>query len=163
MRKLVSAGLIVMISAAGLPTAVMAAAQEAATVSGIAKGPNLQALPSVRVQVRNTNTGEVAGSTVTTETGEFTIPGLPGGNYVIEVLNSADKILGISTPFFAAPGTTATASVMALAPGTAAAASGGGFSLFGLGSVTSMTILGAASAAAIVGVVATRPDASPSR
>ena len=162
MRKLVSTGLIVMMSAAAMQSALIAAAQESATVSGVARGPNLQALRTVKVQVRNTTTGEIAGSSITGETGEFLIPGLPGGSYVIEVLDSAGKLLGISTPVTAAPGMTATASVMALAPGTAAAG-GSGLSIFGLGPVTSMTVLAAASAAAITGVVATRPDASPSR
>jgi hypothetical protein len=162
MRKVLSAGLIVLMSAAGAPSALAAAAQETATISGIARGPNLQALKTVRVQLRNATTGDVAGSTVTTETGEFSVPNLPSGSYFIEVLDAANHILGISAPVFAGPGATASASVMALAPGTAAAG-GSGFSIFGLGPVTSMTILGAASAAAITGVVATRPDASPSR
>src|SRR4051794_28746261 len=162
MRKVLSAGLIVLMSAAGAPSALAAAAQETATISGTARGPNLQALKTVRVQIRNATTGDVAGSTVTTETGEFSLPNLPSGSYFVEVVDAANHILGISSPIFAGPGATATASVMALAPGTAAAA-GSGFSIFGLGPVTSMTILGAASAAAITGVVATRPDASPSR
>jgi Carboxypeptidase regulatory-like domain len=161
MRKLVSAGLIVMMAAAGVPSAVAAAAQETATITGIARGTNLQPLKSVRVQMRNATTGEVAGSTLTAETGEFSVPGLPGGSYFVEVLDAANKILGISTPVSVAPGATATASVMALS--SAAAAGSGGFSLFGLGPVTSMTVLGAASAAAITGVVSTRADASPSR
>jgi hypothetical protein len=152
--------LIVMMSAAGVPSA-LAAAQETATITGIARGTNLQPLKSVRVQMRNATTGEVAGSTLTAETGEFAVPGLPGGSYFVEVLDAANKILGISTPVSVAPGATATASVMALS--SAAAATGGGFSIFGLGPVTSMTVLGAASAAAITGVVSTRPDASPSR
>jgi hypothetical protein len=162
MRKLVSAGLIVMMSAAALPTTV-SAAQESATISGVARGPNLQALKTVRVQLRNAASGEVTGSTVTTETGEFLVPNLPSGSYFVEVLDAANHLLGISSPVFVAPGATVSTSVMALAPGSAAAASGSGFSIFGLGSVTSITVLGAASAAAIVGVVATRPDASVSR
>src|SRR5262249_51843613 len=132
MRKVVSAGLIIVMSAVGLPAALSAAAQESATISGVARGPNLQALGPVKGQVRNATTGEVAGSTVTTETGEFAVPGLPSGSYFVEVLDAANKLLGISSPVFAAPGTTVTASVMALAPGTAAAARSG-FSLFGLG------------------------------
>jgi|SRR4051812_17910423 hypothetical protein len=160
MRKVLSAGLIVLMSAA--PSALAAAAQETTTISGTARGPNLQALKNVRVQIRNAATGAVAGSTVTTETGEFAVPNVPSGSYFVEVLDAANRILGISAPIFGGPGATATASVMALAPGTAAAGSSG-FSIFGLGPVTSMTILGAASAAAITGVVATRPDASPSR
>src|SRR3954453_10699402 len=163
MRKVLSAGLIVVMSAAGAQSALAAAAQETATIAGIARGPNLQALKTARVQMRNATTGDVAGSTVTTETGEFSVPNLPSGSYFVEVLDAADHLLGISAPVFAGPGATATASVMALGQGTAAVAGGGGFSIFGLGPVTSMTILGAASAAAITGVVVTRPDASPSR
>ena len=163
MRKLVSAWLIVVMSAAGLPTMVSAAAQESSTISGVARGPNLQALKTVRVQLRNATSGEVTGSTVTTETGEFLVPNLPSGSYVVEILDGTNHLLGISAPVFVAPGATASTSVMALAPGTAAAASGTGFSIFGMGPVTSVAVLGAASAAAIVGVVATRPNASVSR
>ena len=134
------------------------------TVTGTAQGPNLQGLSTVRVQIRNTESGEVVGTTTTTEAGEFTFSGLPSANYVVEVVDGAGKILGIGAPFSLPAGTTATASVMSLAPGAAAgAAAGSGFSLFGLGPVTSLTVLGAASAASVTAVVATRPDASPSR
>jgi hypothetical protein len=128
----------------------------------VARGPNLQPIPNVRVQIRNTTTGDVAGTAVTSTTGEYSFVGLPGGNYVLEVLDAGGKLLGIGTPFTVAPATTMTASVLALAPGSASIGTGG-FSLFGLGPVTSMTVLGAASAAAVTAVVATRPNASPSR
>jgi hypothetical protein len=46
---------------------------------------------------------------------------------------------------------------------TAASAAGGGFSLFGLGPAATLAVLGAAGAAAVTGVVATKSDASPSK
>ena len=107
MRKVLSAGLIVVMSAAGAQSALAAAAQETATIAGTARGPNLQALKTVRVQMRNAATGDVAGSTVTTETGEFTVPNLPSGSYFVEVLDAANHLLGISSPVFAGPGATA--------------------------------------------------------
>jgi hypothetical protein len=44
-----------------------------------------------------------------------------------------------------------------------AKAKAGGFSLFGLGPTASVAVIGAATAAAVTAVVATRDDASPSR
>ena len=54
-------------------------------------------------------------------------------------------------------------SVVATAPGAVAAGTSAGFSLFGLGPVSSVAVLGAAGAAAVTAVVATKQDASPSR
>lgn len=164
MRKVLSVGLIMVLSVAAAPSVVLAGAQQSAgTVTGIARGRQLQSLTSVRVQLRRTSTGDIVGTTTTAEGGTFSFPGLPAGDYIAEVIDSAGKIQGISAPILVSDGATATTSVIALSYGAGAATTGGGFSLFGMGPITSMTVLGAAAAASVTAVVATRPDASPSR
>jgi hypothetical protein len=156
----------VMLTAVGVPSSVLAGGQESvpqpATLVGTAHGTNLQPLVDANVQVRNSATGEVAGRTTTGQSGEFTFSGLRPGKYVVAVLDASDRISGISAPLELVSGMSLSTSVMA-APSGVAAASGSGFSVFGLGPVASMTVLGAAGAAAVTAVVSTRPDASPSR
>jgi hypothetical protein len=160
MRKIVSVGLIFVMTLAAASSTLVA--QSGGTMTGVARGNHLQSLASVNVQLRNLDTGAVAGTTMTTEAGTFTFPKLPAGNYIAEVVDAAGKVLGVGAPVFLPAGGTATTSVIALAFGTATSTASG-FSFLGMGPVTTMTILGAAAAASVSAVVATRPDASPSR
>jgi len=162
MRKIVSVGLIFVMTLAAASSTLVA--QSGGTMTGIARGNHMQSLPSVNVRLRNTDTGAVVGTTVTTEAGTFTFSALPAGNYIAEVIDVAGKVLGVGAPVSLPAGATATTSVIALAVGPTIAASGAsGFGFFGMGPVTSMTVLGAAAAASVTAVVATRPNASPSR
>ena len=153
MRKIVSVGLIVVMTLTAASSTLVA--QSGGTMTGVARGNHLQSLASVNVQLRNFDTGAVVGTTMTTEEGTFTFPALPAGKYIAEVVNAAGKVLGVGAPVSLSAGGTATTSVIALAAS--------GFSFLGMGPVTTMTILGAAAAASVSAVVATRPDASPSR
>ena len=161
MRKIVSVGLIFVMTLAGASSTLVA--QSGGTMTGVARGNHLQSLAGVNVQLRNVNTGAVVGTTMTTEAGTFTFPALPAGSYIAEVVDAAGKVLGVGAPVSLPAGGTATTSVIALAFGPAGASTASGFSLLGMGPVTTMTILGAAAAASVTAVVATRPDASPSR
>lgn len=160
MRKIVSVGLIFVMTLAAASSTLVA--QSGGTMTGIARGNHLQSLASVNVQLRNFDTGSLVGTTTTTAAGTFTFPALPAGNYIAEVVDAAGKVLGVGAPVSLPAGGTATTSVIALAIGPATTTAGG-FSFFGMGPVTSMTVLGAAAAASVTAVVATRPDASPSR
>ena len=162
MRKIVSVGLIFVMTLAAASSTLLA--QSGGTMTGVARGNHMQPVGRVNVQVRNVNTGALVGTTVTTEAGTFAFPGLPAGNYIAEVVDAAGKVLGVGAPVSVPAGGTATTSVIALAFGpTTAASIGSGFSFLGMGPVTTMTVLGAATAASVTAVVATRPDASPSR
>jgi Carboxypeptidase regulatory-like domain len=167
MRKFASIGLIIALAMAGAPSGAFAASQgatQSAAVAGTVRRANMRVVPNANVQIRNVETGEVTDRSTTDDTGAFAFAGLAPGNYVVEVVDAAGKVLGIGTPFSLTAGATASASVILPGSGTAAAAAtGGGFSLFGLGPVSSLAVLGAASAAAVTAVVATRPDASPSK
>jgi hypothetical protein len=162
MRRLMSLGLVAILAVAGLPSAALAGAQSAGTVTGVARGGHMQPLTGVRVQLRSAGTGQVIGTTVSTDGGAFSFSGLPPGDYLAEVIDAAGKVQGVGAPVSVTTGGTAATSVIALNYGTSSASSGG-FSLFGMGPATSLTVLGAAAAASVTAVVATRPDASPSR
>jgi hypothetical protein len=70
--------LLSLLFAAGL--APLAAAQTAATISGIVEDPNRSALPGVTVTVRNVNTA-LERTVVTGAEGRYVIAGLPPGTY----------------------------------------------------------------------------------
>ncbi|MGE5244005.1 MAG: carboxypeptidase regulatory-like domain-containing protein [Betaproteobacteria bacterium] len=160
MRKVVSIGLVFML-AFGLESGVFAAGRSSGSVMGTARGSNMQPLASAQVQLRNIDTGETVATTTTDQAGAFVFADVQPGSYIVEVVDPSRKVLGIGAPFSVASGQSASTSVLTLAG--SAARSGGGFRLFGMGAVTSMTVLGAAAAASVTAVVTTRPDASPSR
>jgi hypothetical protein len=162
MRKSLSICLIFLLTAVGVPSPVFAAAQATGTVTGVVRGGQLQPLGSVRVHLRNLQTGDAIAETTTTAEGSFTFDGVAPGTYVVEAIDGSGNILGVGAPAALTAGGTATTSVIAPSVG-GAAASAGGFHLLGMGPVTSATVLGAAAAASVIAVVATRPNASPSR
>jgi len=164
MRRMTALGLIATLIVTAVPSIALAGGQAGGSVTGVARGKQMQSLNSVKVQIRSAGSGQIVGTTTTSEGGAFTFSGLPTGDYIAEVVDAAGKVQGVSSPFAVAGGGTASTSVVALSYGTTAAAtSTGGFSLFGMGPVTTMTVLGAAGAASVAAVVNTRPDASPSR
>ena len=83
-------------------------------MTGVARGNHMQSLAGVNVQLRNLDTGDVVGATMTTEAGTFTFPALPAGNYIAEVVDATGKVLGTGAPVSLAAGDTATTSVIAL-------------------------------------------------
>jgi hypothetical protein len=124
-------------------------------LNGVAQGANKATLPNYTVQVRNASTGTLAGSTVSTQTGTFTFAGLQPGNYVVEIIDAAGKVVGLSPSVSVGAGAAA---------GAITTASGGGFGLFGLGTAASVAVIGAAGAAtALVAVKSTNGSASPSK
>ncbi|HEX7139202.1 MAG TPA: SpaA isopeptide-forming pilin-related protein [Vicinamibacterales bacterium] len=163
MHRVIALGLTAALIVTAVPSAVLAGAQSAGTVTGVARGRQLQSLTGVRVQIRSAGTGQIVGTTTTTEGGAFSFAGLPPGDYISEVVDAAGKVQGVGAPFTVSNGGTASTSVVALSYGAGAATSSGGFSLFGMGPVASMSVLGAAAAASVAAVTSTRPDASPSR
>jgi hypothetical protein len=157
MRKVVSIGMALML-VLGAEAGVVA--DSPGSVSGVARGSTAQPLPNARVQLRNTQTGSTVATTIADQTGTFVFPDVPPGDYIAEVVDASHRILGVSMPFSVASGQSASISI--LGAGSLAVGSSG-FSLLGMGPVTSLTVLGAAAAASVTAVVATRPDASPSR
>jgi hypothetical protein len=137
------------------------ARQPAGGIEGVVKDAAQQSLPGVWVQARAAS-GDLVATARTDSTGSFSLSGLRPGTYTIEVLDAADNIIGTSAAVAIAAGRTATVTVAAAPAGAIAAAAGGGLSLFGLGPIGTVAVLGAA-AAGTVAIQATQNDASPSR
>lgn len=163
MRRFLSTALVAVMTIAGAPLGVMASPQDSIALRGRAFTAKLQAFPDARVQIRNLNTALLVNSTTSNATGEFSFENLKPGDYIVELADASGNVLGMSAPFTLGAARNVTVSVVAVAPGAVAAGTGAGFSLFGLGPVSSVAVLGAAGAAAVTAVVATRQDASPSR
>jgi Carboxypeptidase regulatory-like domain len=172
MRRVLSFGLVMAVASMGMPVGVYAATNASAahqgqgtgSLNGVAAGSDRAPLRNYTVRLRNVADGQIAGTTITSGTGEFTFTGLPAGNYVVEVVDAAGQVVGLSPTLIMSPGTTLSVTISASAGGaiTAATASNG-FSLFGLGPIGSVAVISAAGVAGVTAVVATRGDASPSR
>ena len=163
MRRFLSTALVTVMTMAGAPLGVMASPQDSIALKGRAFTASLKELPDTRVQIRDLTTARLVNSTTSTATGEFSFENLKPGDYIVELADASGNVLGMSAPFTLGAARSATVSVVASAPGAVAAGGGAGFSLFGLGPVSSVAVLGAAGAAAVTAVVTTRQDASPSR
>jgi hypothetical protein len=163
MRRFIPIALVISMAAVGFPLN-LAGQTVAGSLTGTALQPNLQPLSNVRVQIRSVRTATVVFSTRSGPGGEFLFGPLQPDTYVIELVDSTGSVVGMTAPTAVGTDTVQHVSVMASAPGTAAGSGQrAGFSILGLGPTTSIAVLGAAGAAAITAVVATRPNASPSR
>lgn len=170
MRKAFSIGLAFVVSMLGMPVGIFAAAAKAPArqgqttggLQGVARDAAQQNLSGVKVQVRGPN-GQLVSTGTTNSSGSFSFAGLNPGSYTIEIVDAAGNIVGTSAAVTVTAGATATVTVTAAAAGAIAAAAGGGVSLFGLGTIGTVAVIGGAAAATIATVVATQDDASPSR
>src|SRR5262245_56485330 len=163
MRRFLSTVLVTVMTIAGAPLGAMASQQDSIALKGRAFTTSLQAFPDVRVQIRDLKTGLLVNSTASNATGEFSFENLKPGDYIVELADASGHVLGMSAPFTLGTARVAAVSVVAVSSGAVTTGAGAGFSLFGLGPVSSVAVLGAAGAAAVTAVVATRQDASPSR
>jgi hypothetical protein len=163
MRKFLSMVVVTAVAAAGMPLSALAAGDESISVVGSVYRTNMQPIAKAEVQIRDLKTGYRVNSTLSEASGKYEFKALRPGTYVVEVVDRSGKVLGMSAPFVLGSAPSVNVSVVAVAEGAAASGGHAGFSLFGLGPVTSLAVIGAAGAAAVTAVVATRPDASPSR
>jgi carboxypeptidase family protein len=168
MRKVFAIALTFIVAAIGTGVGLLAAGsgrqQQSTTggIQGVARDAQQQNLPGVRIQVRASN-GQLVATGTTNSGGAFSFAGLNSGTYTIEVLDAAGNIVGTSALVAVTAGATATITVTAAAAGAIAAAGAGGVTLFGLGTIGTVAVVGAAAAATIVAVRATKNDSSPSR
>ena len=117
MRQELVGSLVVVVAMSG-STPVRAQAQGA--LSGVGSGGDRAPLSNFRVQVRNANTGELAGSTTSNQAGQFSFGSLQPGNYVVEIVDAAGKVVGLSPSLTVAAGATVTVTVGAAAAGALA-------------------------------------------
>ena len=147
---------VVMVAVLAMSGSTSIVAQGNGALTGVAQSADKAPLPNFRVHIRNANTGELAGSTTSNQAGQFSFATLQPGNYVVEIVDAAGKVVGLSSSVSVAAGATVTVTVGASVAGALAAGAGGGLSLLGLGPLASVAVAGAASAAAVTAVVATR-------
>lgn len=137
--------------------------QNLGSVAGVAQDANNAIMSGVKVQLRNADTGELVNTTTSAANGGFSFSGLPAGNYVVEIVDAAGRIIGASASLGVTAGATITGiTVAASAAGAAAAVAAGGFAAFftsTAGILTGLAVLGGIAA----GVVIAGNAASPSR
>ena len=141
--------------AARAKAGVTSVSQNQVSISGTVITSAGQPLPNVTVQARNLMTGRVAGSVTTASNGQFSIAGLDPGNYVLEVVDGG-QVVGTSA-FISAPAGTTPATTVTVTSGSRAAGP--------LSSTAAKSVIAAAVAAGVSGVVvaANAQTASPSR
>jgi hypothetical protein len=141
------------------------------SIQGAARSASGQPLPNYTVQIRNIQTGQLAGSTTSNAAGNFTFTGLNPANYVIEIVNPAGTIVGTSAAITVAAGATVTVTVPATAAAAiagatttaGAAAAGAGGAAAGISTAVLITTIAAGAGVAAIIVAATQGEASPSR
>jgi hypothetical protein len=151
-------------AASSVFAAPAARAQAEGSLSGTASSPAGKPLTNHTVQLRNTATGKLAGTTTSNGVGQFSFAGLNPGSFAVEVLNAAGEIVGTSASISVAAGAVVTgvavsASAAAATAGAAAAAvAGGSFFASTAGIITVI-----AAGAAVAGVTVAATTASPSK
>jgi hypothetical protein len=156
-------GLLIVAVALGLAVAAEAG-QGTGKISGTARDAQNQMLPGAKVQLRNVDTGQLAATSKAAASGAFEFTGLNAANYVVEIVDDSDKIVGVTPSMTLAAGGAITGlSVTASAAGAMAGAStAGGVGAFfsSTGGILLLVGIGAGVTAAII---AATNDASPSR
>jgi hypothetical protein len=96
--------ILTMVLALGVSGVPLAAQQKAGTIEGIAKNACQSRQKDAKVQLRNVDTGALAGSTITDKDGKFTFTGILPANYVAEIVNKSGKVDGVSKSVAVAAG-----------------------------------------------------------
>jgi hypothetical protein len=166
MKKLFALALIVALVMAGVPATSFAGPRVTSSVAGMAKDTTGKPLANTTVRLRNIVNGQLAATSRTSLAGAFAFENLASGNYVVETVNAAGRIVATSSSLDVAPGAAVTgvtvmapADVAAAAQGGAAAAAGGGFFSSGAG----MLLLTAIGAGIVTGLYYGTKEDSPSK
>jgi len=154
MRRIIAVVLASLLVFASTPR-TSAAAQSRGTITGVARSTAGQPLGGHSVRVRSVRTADVVATATTSANGSFVVPNLDPGSYVIEVVDTAGRIVGTSAIATVAQGSIASLNVTAASTELVGGAS----------RALIATLIVAASAAAVVGIVVatTGDEASPSR
>jgi len=80
-------------------SALIAAAQQTASIVGTAKNEASKPYQDYTVQARDTQQGQIAATTKLDTEGNFSFTNLAGGKYVVELLNKDQKIICTEGPF----------------------------------------------------------------
>ena len=119
-----------MVAAAGVQAAPGSGqpAAGAGVITGTAQTSAGQPLPNYTVQLRNLQSGQLAGTATTNAAGRFSFSGLTPASYVVEIVAPGGTIVGTSATIAVAAGASVAVTVSAAAAAAAAAAGAGGIS-----------------------------------
>ena len=131
------------------------AAQSTGTITGVARSTAGQPLGGHSVRVRSVRAGDVVATATTSVNGSFVVPNLDPGSYVVEIVNTAGRIVGTS-----AIATVVQGSVASLAVTAASTELVGGQST---GVVVGIIVAAGLATTAIVVAAGDDDDASPSQ
>src|SRR5262245_17997740 len=95
MRQFIAVVLASLLVFAGTPR-TSAAARSTGTITGVARSTAGQPLGGHFVRVRSVRTGDVVATTTTSANGSFVVANLDPGSYVIEIVNTAGRLVGTS-------------------------------------------------------------------
>ena len=95
MRRLIAVVLALMLVFASTPR-TSAAAKSTGTITGVARSTAGQPLGGHSVRVRSVRTGDVVATATTSANGSFVVPNLDPGSYVVEIVDTAGRIVGTS-------------------------------------------------------------------
>jgi hypothetical protein len=166
MKKLFALALIVALVMAGVPALSFAGPRVTSSVAGMAKDTTGKPLANTTVRLRNVQNGQLAATSRTSIAGAFAFENLSSGNYIVETVNLAGRIVATSSSVDVAPGAavtgvtvTAPADVAAAAQAGGAAAGGGSF----FSSTAGILLLTAIGAGIVTGLYFGTKDDSPSK
>lgn len=137
------------------PFVTTAAAQNNATLSGIAQSSSGQALVNHQARLRNVLTGQVVGRTTSGAGGHFAFAGLSAASYVVEMVDLTGRIIGTSGVATVTPGANVAVAVQA-AGGVAGSGAG-------INTAVLLTALAGGLGVTALAYGLTRDEASPSR
>ena len=95
MRRFIAVVLASLLVFASTPL-TSAAAKSTGTITGVAKATAGQPLGGHSVRVRSVRTGDVVATATTSANGSFVVPNLDPGSYVVEIVDTAGRIVGTS-------------------------------------------------------------------
>ena len=113
MRRSIAIALASLLMLANAPQ-MFAAAKATGSLTGLARTSAGQPLADHSVRVRDVRTGDVVATTRTGANGAFVVTALDPGSYVVEIVDAAGRIVGVSTIAAVAEGRTATLAVTAV-------------------------------------------------
>ena len=98
-RQGLAIALIFSLGAAVAPAPLLAGGQQTATISGTAKKEAKKPYTYFSTRARDVQKGQIAATQPLDTSANFSLGGLPPGNYVVELLNRNGKVVCTEGPF----------------------------------------------------------------
>jgi hypothetical protein len=98
-HRIVAIAIAFALASGAAHTALLAAGQQTATIAGTAKDEAKKPYTDNTVRARNSENGQIAGTTPLGADGNFTLPDLSSAKYIVELLNKNGKVVCTEGPF----------------------------------------------------------------